>query len=305
MKKTYYLILFLILLPALFVTGCSKAKVSPEYGAKFEMWKQKRVEKLTADNGWLTLTGLYWLQEGENSIGSEINNQVVLPSGKCPSYLGKLTLRDGTVTAELSPYAGVMLDGKKAGTSVILKDDSKGKPTVLTIGPVSFYVIKRGDKYGIRIKDKEHENLKHFAGIETFPPDTSWLIKAKFRAYDTLRKIAVPTVLGTIVEEPCPGILTFNINGRELQLEPIASSPKDKEFFIIFGDYTNGKETYGAGRFLAVPKPDENNMTVIDFNKAYNPPCAFTRYATCPIPPESNMLPVKITAGEKKYKGHH
>jgi uncharacterized protein (DUF1684 family) len=181
-----------------------------------------------------------------------------------------------------------------------MRNDMAGDPTKLALGTLSWTIIKRGERYGVRLRDHEHPMLKSFDGIETFPIDSTWRIEAIFELNNPSKIIAIPTVLNTITEEPSPGAFVFNINGKPYRLDATGKMT-DKELFLIFGDQTNGKETYGAGRFLYVPTPDANGKTMIDFNKAYNPPCAFTEYATCPLPPEQNKLPVRITAGEKNY----
>jgi hypothetical protein len=187
-----------------------------------------------------------------------------------------------------------------AVTAIIMQHDLQDNPTKLSLGALSWTIIKRGERYGVRLRDHEHPALQNFAGIETFPIDSTWRVEATFEFNNPPHLIAIPTVLNTINEEPSPGAVVFKINGKTYRLDATGKMT-DKELFVIFADQTNGKETYGAGRFLYVPTPSKTGKTIIDFNKAYNPPCAFTAYATCPLPPEQNKLPVRITAGEKNY----
>jgi uncharacterized protein (DUF1684 family) len=184
-----------------------------------------------------------------------------------------------------------------------IKVDATGEPTQLRYQSLLWYVIKRGERYAIRLKDSQSESLLNFSGIETFPIQSKWRVTARFTAYYPPRTIEVPNVLGTIVESPSPGKLSFTLENQEYSLDPIAD-PEDKRWFIIFGDNTNGEETYGAGRYLYIDAPGEDGTTIIDFNKAYNPPCVFTPYATCSLPPDQNFLELRLTAGEKYYHGY-
>ena len=184
-----------------------------------------------------------------------------------------------------------------------LKDDREGTPDVLRYGSLSWYIIKRGDRYGVRLKDSESDLLKNFEGIERFPVDPDWRVTAIFQPYDSVKSIEVPNILGTIGQDPSPGKLVFQIKGNTYSLDPIAA-PEDKRWFIIFSDVTSGEETYGAGRFLYIDAPGEDQTAILDFNKSYNPPCAFTPYATCPLPPEQNHLTLRVTAGEKNFQGY-
>lgn len=185
-------------------------------------------------------------------------------------------------------------------TAIVMHNDLQDHPTKLTLGPLSWTIIKRGEKYGVRLRDHEHPLLKTFDGITTYPIDSTWRVEATFEPNNPPKILAIPTILNTIDEEPSPGAFVFKLNGKTYRLDATGKMT-DKDLFVIFADQTNGKETYGAGRFLYVPTPNESGKTIIDFNKAYNPPCAFTAYATCPLPPEQSKLPVRITAGEKKY----
>lgn len=284
-------------------TGCKKShpEASPDsdYVASIEKWHQKRIERLKSPDGWLSLAGLYWLKEGRNSVGADSSNDIIFPPQKAPSKIGTFYLEAGTVTVRISPDVNVLHDGQPVD-SMILRSDAEANPTILTYGSLHWYIIKRQTQYGVRLKDSQHPRISHFQGIEMFPIDSSWRKIARFEPYVPPHKIQVPTILGTIAEKPSPGALLFNLKGKTYRLDVIGE-PDDHQFFVIFGDDTNGKQTYGAGRYLYVNNPGTGQTTIIDFNKAYNPPCVFSPYATCPFPPEQNILPVKITAGEKMY----
>ncbi len=293
------LVLFLML-----ACGKEKSQGTSEdaYVQEIRSWHQKRLASLTRPDGWLTLVGLHWLKEGENTFGSDSSNQIVFPPA-APPFIGSFYLQNGRVSVKIRPGITITTDSV-AVSSLVLRNDTEGKPTILRYGSLQWYIIKRGERFGVRIKDSNSPVRRNFRGIELFPINKKWRVKARFEPYDPPKTISVPTVLGTISEARCPGRLVFQIEGKTYSLDPI-QEPGDQQFFLIFADETNGTETYGAGRFLAVDLPDSNGITYIDFNKAYNPPCAFTPYATCPLPPDQNYLTIAVTAGEKRYAGSH
>lgn len=282
--------------------GCGERleqNASSEYLNEIEQWHKKRIENLKKENGWLNLIGLYWLKEGENKFGSDKANDIVFPES-APHFIGSFILKDSIIKTNILPNISVMLNDSII-SEVIMKDDLTGDPTVLKLGSLRWFIIKRGERYGVRLRDLQAKLVSEFQGIERFPVNEDWRIEALFKPYEKPQKIMVPNVLGTEDEEIAPGKLFFNINSEEYSLEPLDSGEK---LFIIFADETNGETTYGAGRFLYTDKPDSSGKVILDFNKAYNPPCAFTKYATCPLPPEQNRLPLKITAGEKNFGAH-
>jgi uncharacterized protein (DUF1684 family) len=285
------------------IPGCgSSEKIDPVYLQEVEDWHARRFASLTKPDSWLSLAGLFWLKEGENSFGGSESNQIQFPSDKAPSEMGRFLLKDGIVSVKINKGISVFHNDKKIETMPMV-NDSKGEPTTLTHGSLSWYIIKRGDRFGIRLKDSESSQLKEFKGIERFPVNPSWKIIAKYTPYNTPRIIEIPNVLGTVDKNPSPGQLLFEKDRQSYTLDPIAD-PNDKRWFIIFSDQTSGVESYGAGRFLYIDAPAEDGSAIIDFNLAYNPPCAFTPYATCPLPPEQNHLTVRVTAGEKSYHGY-
>ena len=271
------------------------------YSDEIARWRARRLDRLRSEGGWLTLVGLFWLEPGKNAVGSGAGNRVVLPQGKASAFVGSLDRSGDSVTLHAAPGSGVLADGKPV-TALALRSDEDGEPTVLTLGSLSFYVIRRGERLGVRVKDSQSEARKNFQGIESFAVDPKWRVEARFEPYDPPRSIAVPNVLGMVDSEKSPGALVFELDGKTYRLDPVLERG-ETDFFVIFGDQTNGKETYGAGRFLYAPPP-VGGRTVLDFNKAYNPPCVFTPYATCPLPPPENRLAIRVEAGEKAYGGH-
>jgi uncharacterized protein len=270
------------------------------YRAEIEAWRAKRAEALRGPDGWLTLAGLFWLEEGENRLGSDPSNHVLLPAG-APKFAGTILRSGQTVSIRASP--GVLLThDEKPVVAMPLQTDALREPTILKHGTVSFYVIERGKRLAVRVKNSQSPERLGFRGIDSFPIDRRWRFEARFEPYDPPKPIPIPNVLGTVDDQESPGAVVFDFEGRPYRLDAVTESGTD-ELFLIFGDQTNGTQTYGAGRFLYAAAPVKGK-TVVDFNEAYNPPCAFTPYATCPLPPAQNRLPIRVEAGEKKYGEH-
>ncbi len=278
------------------------AQENKDYIQQINQWHAQRIQDLTRPDGWLSLVGLHWLKPGKNTFGADSSNDIVFPP-KVPPQIGYFTLEDSIIRVFINSGVSVYHEGKPV-RQLQLHHDLSGKPTMLSYGSLLWYVIKRGDRYAIRIKDTLATTRLHFKGIARYPVDPAWRVEAHFQPFSKRRFIEIPTVLGTISREPSPGRLIFTINGQPFSLDVIQEKPGEP-YFIVFGDATNGQETYGAGRFLYVEPADASGKTVIDFNKAYNPPCAFTPFATCPLPPPQNVLPIAIPAGEKAYEGGH
>ena len=298
--RVWVIALFLALL--VFYGACSKSKDkfdAAAYQQEIEKWQKERAAELQSDDGWLTLAGLFWLKEGENKVGSDASNEVVLPPGKAPKIVGSLWLEKGSVRLEARPDSGLTESGKPV-TSLILKSDADEEPTRLNLGSLSFYVIKRGEKLGVRVKDKENPERVHFAGLEYYPADPKWRLEAKLQPYNPPKAIPITNVLGMTEDMTSPGALAFDVAGKTYRLDAVVEQGS-KQYFIIFADGTTGHETYGAGRYLYADPADAAGRVIVDFNKAYNPPCAFTNYATCPLPPSQNRLALRIEAGEKRY----
>jgi uncharacterized protein (DUF1684 family) len=297
---------FIVVSGILFFIGCQRYQpVDPEqHRREIEEWRAHRLARLTRDDGWLTLVGLHWLKEGANTVGSDSTSDVILPAGKTPGRVGSLRLEKGIARFAAKRGVEVRLNDSVV-TSLVLKSDADaGGPSILKIGTVSFYVIKRGERYAVRVKDSESPARMHFKGLEYFPIDRAWRVEARFEPYVPAKTLEIATQVGTVEKYMCPGSLVFEIKGKEFRLEPVIEPGAEDELFIMFADETNGKETYAVGRQMYAPLPDSNNRVIIDFNKAYNWPCVFTEYATCPIPPPQNRLPIRIEAGEKMYRGH-
>jgi uncharacterized protein len=268
------------------------------YTAEVEKWRSQRLARLTAPDGWLSLIGLYWLKPGDNSIGSAADNDFVLSTA--PAKLGTVTwMPDGKVSVKLQPDSSALIDGK-AEVAAVLTDDSDGKPSVISFGTSSVYLISRADRKGLRVKDSAAAARTGFLGLDYFPIDPAWRIEAKWVPFEPPREIRIASIVGTTEKEKSPGKAVFDREGRTFELIPVQESPDS--LFFIFSDGTSGKETYGAARFLYSDLPKDGKV-VLDFNRAVNPPCAFTPFATCPLPPKENRLTVRVTAGEKNYRG--
>ena len=259
-------------------------------------WRADRVASLQGPDGWLNLVGLYWLKEGANSFGAAAGSDLVVRVGSAPPTLGAFLVEDGAVTFRAEPGVDVR-SGDSAVTELLVVDDQEENPTLLTHGSLAWTVIRRMDRLGVRLRDYDHAAVKDFAGIESYPGDPGWRVTARFEPYPEPRKIRLATVVEGLGWEPTvPGTLEFEFEGQPLSLEAYRS--KD-EFFIVFADGTTGDTTYPAGRYLAAELPDADSTTVLDFNRAYNPPCVFNEYATCPLATSRNRLPVAVEAGEK------
>ncbi|HEX6833060.1 MAG TPA: DUF1684 domain-containing protein, partial [Rudaea sp.] len=268
--------------------GVNQAKVEDAsgYEAQVQAWRTARVERLKNPNGWLTLVGLNWLKPGKNTLGSAKDNSIVIASA--PAHLGTVTLDASKATIVLDPKADAKIDGAKTAQAELL-DDSHEKPTTVSFGTTSFYLIRRVDKFGLRVKDSEATTRKNFAGIDYFDIDPSWRVEAKWEAYNPPHQIEQTDILGLTEKVTVPGAATFQHDGKTYKVEPIIEALGDKELFLVFADKTSGKETYGAARFLYADMPKDGKV-ILDFNKAYNPPCAFTPYATCLLPTKQNRV---------------
>lgn len=272
------------------------------YVQEVEKWRQDREAALKREDGWFTLVGLFFLNEGENGLGSDPANVVILPKGKAPAVAGTLVRKGDAVQIRVKPGVGITEEGKPVET-LDLQSDAQGKPTVLELGSLSFHVIQRGKRVGIRIKDSQSPALAAFHGLDNYPVQPAWKVEARFEPYPQGKTVPIPNVLGDVDDAAAPGAVVFERGGKTYRLDALEGSP-DGGLFLIFADATNGKETYGAGRFL-VTDPPKDGKVVVDFNKAYNPPCAYSAFATCPLPPQQNRLALRVEAGEKKYgEGH-
>jgi uncharacterized protein (DUF1684 family) len=281
--------------------AAAAAPAADAYRREMEHWRQERDAELKREDGWLTLVGLFWLEEGENRFGSGAGNRVIFPEGTAPAA-GSFERHGKDVTVKAAPGVPLTHDGRAVDT-MFLKSDADGRPTVLELGSLRFFVIQRGDRVGVRVKDVKSPALAAFHGIDSFPLRLDWRVDARFEPYNPPKNVPIPNILGQVADTPSPGAVVFEKDGKTYRLDAL-SGGDDGSLFVIFGDQTNGRETYGAGRFLGTDAPKDGHI-LVDFNKAYNPPCAFTSYATCPLPPRQNKLAVKVEAGEKKYGAGH
>ena len=272
------------------------------YRKEIDFWHQTRETNLKKESGWLTVSGLFWLEEGENTFGSSKENKIVFPSAKAAEYIGSFTLLNDEVMLNILPNFEVKRNDTLFSKGIIFNKDIEEQSIILSHKNLRWFIIKRGNRYGVRLRDIESEARKNFTHIDRFPVNAQWRIDAIFEAPTSKKTIPIHDVIGNTTETTFGGTLKFEVNGQTYTLD--ATLEGEDDLFIVFGDYTNGNKTYGAGRFLYAKKPKEGNKLVLDFNKAYNPPCAFTDFATCPLPPDQNKLPFEVLAGELKYGNH-
>lgn len=271
-----------------------------DYTATIERWRADRSARLQQPQGWLSLVGLHWIEPGTHRIGRDADNDVVLATG--PARLGVVRFDAGKLLFTATAGVEVTLDGTPVVSEVELLPDSSGKPGTLAFdaGEASIQLIERGGRHALRVRDARAKTRSGFTGIEYYPIDPAWRHEARFEAHPPGKTIEIANVIGQLQPMPNPGALMFEHDGATHRIEAVAEA--DGSLFLIFADRTNGRETYGAGRFLYTGSP-QGDRVVVDFNKAYNPPCAFNAYSTCPLPPPENRLDLAVTAGEKKYTG--
>jgi len=297
MKMTMILLLMVFLL-----VGCGQ-KTDPGYVAEVDQWHAERVERLRSDTGWLTLVGLHPLSRGLNSLGSGPDANVNL-GAKAPVWLGDIAVDDESAMFAVAQDEVVTLfssEGAPPVSHLMMVTDADGPPTMLAAGSLVFYVIDRQGELFLRVKDREAEALKNFTGIDRYPVETRWRVKGRLEGEPGTLK--VPNVLGQVSEAATPGTLVFKLNGNKCSLIP--TGDPGESMFLVFGDETNGLETYPGGRFLVIEAPLEDGTVWIDFNKAYNPPCVFSAFATCPLPTTENRLSLPVRAGEMKWGTGH
>ena len=263
------------------------------YDKEIMEWRQRRATRLQAETGWLSLVALDWLHDGKNELK--------VPGGPA----GTIVLQNGKTILEPAKDAALMIDDKPVTGPVELRSDGDPNgPTIVKRGAAQFQIHKTYDRYGVRVKDANSEARKNFNGLEYYPIDPKWRIVAKFEPYHPPKKIPIPNVIGMTGDEVSPGALVFTVDGKEYRIDPI-DEQGEEDRFIIIKDQTSRDSTYPAGRYLYAKHPGPDGTTIVDFNKAYNPPCTFTPFATCPLPPPQNVLPFRIEAGEKRYAGAH
>ncbi len=268
------------------------------YDQEIDTWRRSRKEALLAPEGWLTLVGLAWLEEGENPAGSAPENRVVLPKSRAPANAGKFVVADGQAAFLSAVGLEILFDGKP-NPPRSLKTDAGGKPTTIELGSLRFYVIERAGRLGVRIRDLESPLLAGFPGLEYYPAASSWKIDARYEPYPEPKPIEIPNIMGTVFNEQSPGAIVFTIDGETYSMDTMDNGSNR---LLVFADETNGSATYAGGRFLQIDLPPKAAAIELDFNKAYNPPCVFTPYATCPLPPPEHRIRAAVKAGEKVYR---
>ncbi len=268
-------------------------------------WRADRAKRLSAPDGWLTLVGLEWLKPGKNTVGLAADNTIRL-SGHAPEHLGVIEV-DGNQVRLLAPESGfsrfLFVDGRPAYEGPLQSDD--GKPSLLSTENLSMVVLHRGDKFALRIKDSESPTRTGFRGLHWYPVEAKYRLTAKWIPFVPAHTEKIPTIIGTTLDMPAPGLAEFTLDGKTIQIEPVLEDPNAKELFFILRDATSHTMTYQAARFLYAQFPDHGldqpGSLVLDFNRLQNPPCAYTPYATCPLPPYINRLAISIPAGEQRY----
>ncbi len=266
------------------------------YRAKFRKWQQEQIKDLKEN--WLPLVGLFWLQEGDNSFGADEHARVSIARNYLLAHEGDFRLSQGQVWFRAAPTSNVRL-GKASFREVLMAPSPPGPPTTLEVNTLRLFIIRRGERFLVRVKDLNSPAVREFKGLQTYPLSTAYIVRADF-APGNERTMSVPNVLGDREVVPVAGEVRFRLQGRELRLD--AMEGEEGGLFIVFSDLTKKKDTYPGGRFMDTAAP-KNGKVTLDFNKAYSPPCAWTPYATCPLPPKQNQLQVEIRAGEK-YAGH-
>ena len=299
----------------LLATGaaCSRAKPaatkpavdSTAYATETADWRVKRLDAIAGADGWSTLAGLFWLDSASYTIGSDaMSNTIVLPPDNTAPRLGTLTRTDSTYSFKAAPGVVAMVDSARVDT-VSLASDRSRSPTVLHVGSVTYRVIVRGGRQALRVKDSSYVLRREFKGLQYFPLDTSMRVLARLVPHAAPRTLRILNVIGQTDEYRSPGMLEFTIGGMPYTLTAAYEGKDTTQYFVIFRDETSRDATYPAGRFLYALPADSTGHTILDFNRAYNPPCAFTPFATCPLPPAENMLKVAVKAGEQRYAGPH
>jgi uncharacterized protein (DUF1684 family) len=276
------------------------ADSSAMYEQQVLEWREARHQRLSSENGWLTLVGLEWLSEGENRIGGDAAGAISIPGSEMA--WGTLTVDGDSLLFVPAPGAVLHVDGLEADGETALIADSQGEPTVVSSGSISFYVIDRGS-YALRIKDSRARVLQEFTGIDNYPIQPEWRVEGRFIPPEEGQTIEIANVLGQVIPTPVFGYVEFERDGESYRLLGLGGEDSEAPWFL-FTDRTSGRETYGAGRYLYSDGLPVEGRLVVDFNKAYNPPCAFSDYATCPLPPQENRMGLAVTAGEKKFGDH-
>jgi len=294
-SRLLQLIIFLLLLSACSRSDLGEAPLPDDYQKQFETWQESRMESLTNPTGWMRLAGMYWLEDGENSFGTGDQADIKFPEGTLPAYAGEFMLADGKVTLQAADDVEFTYNEEPFQQREIYDGE---EALSIQYGSLEWLVIKREDLIGIRLYNKDNPKVDAFSGFERYPIDSEWYLTAKFIPAEVDETISIVNVLGQLMDTPTPGTIEFMKNGKVYTLDALEGTD---QMFLIVGDLTNQTETYQAGRYLYIDYPEEeSDYTVIDFNKLYNPPCAYNLFSTCQLPPIQNRLDLEITAGEKR-----
>jgi uncharacterized protein (DUF1684 family) len=295
--KKYSALFFLFCMLAVFSSLAQQSK--KEYKKEIERWDAERLESVKSPTGWVNLAGLFWLKNGKNNFGSASSNELVFSNNGFPSRLGTFELKDEKVKWITAPGNEVWYKKNKVDEMEVFNIDSMTSPT-LSYSTYRWNIIKREDKIGVRFRDLNNPALDALTHINRFDANPEWKINAYLEP-SSLSTVAITNVLGQTYQQASPGKIVFEVDGKTYKLDAVEEGPELLQ--VIFGDETNGIESYPSGRFLYVTRPVADGKVVIDFNKAFNPPCAFSPFATCPLPPKQNILPIRVEAGEKTI--HH
>jgi uncharacterized protein len=286
--------LFVLLAFAVAATG------QTTFQGETEKWRHEREVALKAEDGWLSVSGLFWLKEGVTTIGTDKSQvDIALPEDSAPAKVGSLELSNGVVTLKVTDGVSVTVNNQPV-REYIMKFETEKPPDQFKVGSLKLGVIKRGTRYGLRVRNKNSPERLNFNGLHWFPANESYKVVANFTPFVQPKEISIMNVLGDELKLKTPGLLSFELNGQHFELRPLIED--EKKLFIIFRDLTSRTTTYPAGRYLYADLPKDGKV-VLDFNRAENPPCAFTSFATCPLPPRQNIMKTEIKAGEMKY-GH-
>jgi uncharacterized protein (DUF1684 family) len=287
---------------AMLAAACGKpaaVETADPYLSEIAKFREAREAVLKTDTGWLTIAGLFFLTKPETTFGSDQANDIVLPAG-APARAGTFSMRDGKVSVTAANGVSFALNGNTV-TNAVLKSDGEGPPDRIGLQDLTLWVHQSGDRLAIRLRDKNNHLRREFTGLNWYPVNAAYRVTADYVPYDPPRTMQIPNILGDIDTMVIPGTAAFEMDGKRMQMIAVADPDHPKELWFIFRDLTTGKETDPAARFLYTPLP-ENGKVTLDFNRAQNPPCAYNAFATCPLPPQQNRMPVRVEAGEKIYE---
>lgn len=297
-----------ILIYTIILVGLASCKSSQESEISAEAhleevnsWHQSQMEFLRSDESWLNLIGLHWLEYGTNSFGTG-DVDLKIHAQDFPEEIGSFTLVNDKVYFD-PVLEGVLLDGNKIQENILVFDLANGFDGHMEFMSLHWNIIKRGDGFAVRLRDLNAKDVLEFEGVDRFPVDLKWRVKAKFISYEPVKEVLITNVVGQVTPNASSGYVEFEIEGKQYRIDALAN-PDDLELFLMFADNTSGDQTYGGGRYMYVDRDFSTNEIILDFNKAYNPPCVYTSYATCPLPPRQNVLDLAITAGQRDFGKH-